>query len=446
MRGKGALLALLLATVALTGCIGSEELDQAATTPSAPGPVEELIERTVSLIPDPGMGEPSLGVTSDGVLFTNGRDGAYRSTDGGQNWTALGDPTDPVPNFDPDLAVDKDGNVWFDVLYLACNAVSVSQDGGDTWSPVNPLACNGPGGDRQYVVPTEGCEAFLYYHQLPTFHQTAVRTTDCGTTWVPTGPVEFPDHHLALNEGSGWGGGGFWNEATDTVHFTFTWFMDGPAGPGGWAPATAASSDDGLTWEVRTPEPAQGESVGLSLVVGAADDAGNIYLAWAEARGSGDDMAVLYASSPDDGETWTEPVRIDDGQGSAVFPAITAGADGQIAIAYYEADEQAYPTELPDEAAWNVTLVTIENATSPTPMLERFTLSDQIVRHGPICPDGTSCMGDREFLDYFAIKTLPSGGIAAVYNSMLHGEEEGDLVNVFTQIDEPLLSHGGDQP
>lgn len=440
---RGPLVSILaLVLVSLGGCLSDADDDE--------GPQEEpSFLRTVSVVdPRGGHGEPSLGVTPDGILFTNGQahvergtdpGAVFRSGDGGKTWDQIGTPTAPYPNFDPDLAVDLDGNVWFDTLYVGCATVSVSQDKGDSWSDPNPAACTGPGGDRQYVVPTRGGEAFIYYHQVPTLQQTAAKTTDYGATWTPTGPVESPDHHLVLNEGSGWGGGGFWNPAQDSVWFTFSWFRDGLAGDGGWAPAYAVTRDDGESWEVGFGPQPSGKPMGLSLVVGAADEAGNVYLAWAEDHE--DQNGIYLATSTDDGKTWSDAIRVDNTSSSKLFPAITAGADGEVAVAYYTANEEGHPQTLSDQAKWDVVLAWTGDALADEVVFERDTLSNRTVKEGRICPSGATCEGDREFLDYFQIKRLPDGRIGAVYNSLL--EVEGENVVVFAMTEPTLMAPWG---
>ena len=172
---------VLAVLVLLAGCVVEEPGQPAAlvevpleTSPGEPG-VFAVVD------PEGGHGEPSFGVAPDGTLYANGRGGrgggVYRSADAGATWERIATPVDPMPNFDPDLAVDADGAVWFSALWIGCTSVGVSRDGGESWS-FNPAACNAPVSDRQYVIPTEGGEAFLYSHQLPTFWQMAARTKD----------------------------------------------------------------------------------------------------------------------------------------------------------------------------------------------------------------------------------------------------------------------------
>ncbi len=385
-------------------------------------------------------GEPSLGVTPDGVIFTNLGSLVFRSTDGGSTWENVGDPAPLYPNNDPDLAVDLDGNIWESRLYaLVCNEVSVSQDMGDSWSTF-PIVCNLPVGDRQYVVPTKDCEAFLYWHQVPSFQQTVMRTSDCGATWLPTGFAESPDHHLLINEGSTWGGGGFYNPVTDSVFLTYTrntglvtedtlgLINDKPH------PGFSVTRDD-FSWEEGVGPQMDGGVLGLGLVTGAADKAGNVYLAWGEYE-NGLGVNVFVAKSEDDGKTWSEKVRVDSGLGSRVFPMIAAGDDGRVAVAYYKSEELGYPD---DAGMWTVELTALDltDPTADNVVLERVSLSTgRVIKQGAICISGTTCAEGREFLDYFGLKGMPDGTVIVNYNELT---EDGVLRNWFARTRTPFL-------
>ncbi|MEA3136450.1 MAG: hypothetical protein QOC71_731 [Thermoplasmata archaeon] len=425
-----------LATVLfLAGCFQSDPAPAVRPeVPPAVMPPFVLVESVVAA--GDGGSEPSLGVAPNGHLFTDLGSDVYRSVDEGRTWTLMGNPSAPVPNFDPDLAVDVDGNVWESRLYVGCAAVAVSQDDGETWSS-NPAVCPLAGGDRQYVVPTTGCEAYLYFHQLPSFHQTATKTTDCGRTWLPTGPVEFPDHFIFVNGGSGWGGGGFWNQPTGSVFFTFSYNhhqgsdqLQGTNGAG-----YSVTRDGGLTWTAAQAALLDGRQLGLGLVTGAADDAGNVYLTWGEALGDGaDDLAIYVAASKDDGQTWGEKVRVDNGTGSKVFPVIVAGQAGKVAVAYYEGSEAAFPDDM--QGTWNVTLAyTADFFGNGT--FSHAQLTSTPVKEGPICISGTTCSDNREFADYFDAVRMPDGRVGVTYNLLEDGD--GALRNGFVMTSQPLL-------
>ncbi|MHB8585081.1 MAG: sialidase family protein [Thermoplasmatota archaeon] len=431
----------LVAAMAAAGCLS------AAVSPNPVGqlssaiiPARNIAAFNAVIDADGGQGEPSMGVAPNGALFTNGGGSTqgmpvYRSPDGGRTWKEIADPIAPFPNLDPDLAVSADGVVWADALSLACTTTSVSRDGGATWSQANPASCMPPGGDRQYLVPMKPGEALLYSHSVPTAFQGVAKTTDYGATWTPAGYAHTPLQAAMGNlSTSGWGGGGFWDQKTGSVFLTFTTndfritdeTSSAPANT--WHPSAAVTRDEGASFSLITLPNAGGQSVGLSLITGAADRAGNVYLTWAEAHGKdGQDMRIYAAGSRDDGKTWTKPIRVDDTNMSKEMPVITAGDDGRVAIAYYEADEHGDPTNVSRQATWNVTLAWTSdffgNAT-----FDHGQLSTHILRRGGLCGGGDGCSRDRQLLDYFALKALPDGRVASVWAST--EDVPGRVVNV----------------
>jgi hypothetical protein len=322
--------------------------------------------------------------------------------------------------------------VWESRDWLGCAGVAVSRDRGATWTS-NVAACPGAGLDRQWVVPTTKGTAYLYAHQLPSFQQLAVKTTDYGTTWLPTTPPEgLMPHHLLVNEGSGWGGGGFWNAKTGSVWFTFTLETGTTEGSGAQA-GYSVTHDGGQSWTFAGAAALDGQALGLGLVTGAADDAGNVYLTWGEASGDNQqDVAIYVAASRDDGATWLPKVRIDAGTGSKVFPELMAGADGHVAVAYYEGSKRAYPDEM--DGTWNLTLAWTDSYFGNATWQHDQLAAD--VKETPICISGTTCSGNREFDDYFGIARMPSGQVAVTYN-VLH--KPNPVRNAFALTREPLL-------
>ena len=426
----------VLALLALAGCFGSDP-PPAAPPEAQPAAAPPFVAVESVVADGDGGSEPSLGVTPEGHLFTDLGSNVYRSVDEGRTWQFVADPSAPVPNFDPDLAVSVDGTVWESRLYIGCAAVASSQDDGETWLS-NPAVCPLAGGDRQYVVPTLGCEAYLYFHQLPSFHQTATKTTDCGRTWIPTGPVEFPDHFIFVNGGSGWGGGGFYNEATGSVFFTFSYNHEtgGDQLSGTNGAGYAVTRDGGLTWTAQKAADLEGRQLGLGLVTGAADDAGNVYLAWGEALGDDSrDVGIFVAASQDDGKTWGDKVRVDNGTGSKVFPVIVAGEAGKVAVAYYEGSKAAFPDDM--DGTWNVTLAYTTDFFAADATFGHGQLNAEPVKEGPICISGTTCTGNREFADYFDAVRMPDGRLGVTYNLLEGGD--GDLRNGFALTAAPLL-------
>src|SRR5436190_451457 len=106
-----------------------------------------VTERGV-LPPEAYKGPPKGAMVTSGVgaAGPGPNPGAvYRSLDDGATWTRIATPTAPMPNEDPDLAVAKDGTVWFSALWLGCSSAAASKDAGKTWT-TSVLACVPPAG------------------------------------------------------------------------------------------------------------------------------------------------------------------------------------------------------------------------------------------------------------------------------------------------------------
>lgn len=429
----------VLALLAITLLAGCTQTTPSGSSTNPVGAAQGFTARQRLIADDDGSGEPSMGVSPSGILFTNIGSNVHRSSDGGATWANTGDHQPGVPNFDPDLAVGVDGTVWESRDYVGCVGVAVSRDLGTTWT-ANPLVCPGTALDRQYVIPTKEGTAFLYAHQIGSQHQLAMKTTDYGATWLPLPPPEGADHVYFANGGSGWGGGGFWDPVHDAVYFTFNYLEGQPATLlGNQAHAAyAVTRDGGQTWNLGFAGALDGAQLGLGLVTGAVDDAGNAYIAWGEATGTNQEKVAIYvAASRDGGATWTPKVRVDAGTGSKVFPIAVAGKPGHVGVAYYEGDKQAFPDQM--DGTWNVTLAWTEDFFAPGTQFRHGTLAAG-VKEGPICISGTTCQGDREFADYFDAVRMPDGRVAATYNVL---EPDGDLRNGFALTAEPLLGPRG---
>jgi len=196
-----------------------------------------------------------------------------------------------------------------------------------------------------------------------------------------------------------------------------------------------SSADGGATWTMTQAPNAGGAELGLGLVTGAADAAGNDYLTWAEAKG--DDTAVYLSVSRDDGVTWGKPVVVDADAGSKVFPEVVAAGPGHVAVAYYHSSAHGDPAKVPGSATWNVTLAWTHDALDTATQFRTATLSPHVLHEGPLCPDGTLCSSDRRLLDYFALKTLPDGRVACVWTST--EDVSGKTVDVFGATTDAVL-------
>lgn len=430
------LLAALLATTTLIGCIGqdSDDLDeqdlpgvgdgdhgtamvyQAGSQDGDARPVD------ASALPDgvplpAGLGhlteepvfEPTIGVTSSGNLFMTNIGGGdlpsqlstiIRSTDQGQTWEDITPELAPMvsgpPNTnDPYLYVDEatDRIYNLDMQGLACNWIKWSDDEGETWTH-NPAGCGlppvldhptlfaGPPND----APTVGYENVVYLCVNRVADSACATSLDGGMTWAGFNPV-FPGVNT---EGELCGG----------LH------AHGVVGPDGTAylpkgqcgtPMVAMSQDDGLTWETVTISEdvaSPGHEVAF-----ATDDEGNAYAFWMS-----DDEQPYLAVSTDGGSTWDDPMKVaPPGLTIARFPTVAATGDGGVAVAYVGTTSTEDQADMDADDTWNAYITTTLDATAEDPVFTTVTVNDPAdpIARGPCqgrcTPPSGGALGD--FID-----------------------------------------------
>ncbi len=464
MLDRTLIVALLLLTVPLIGCLGSDEgeLDPTAVpepTPAPPptgatlhragtgnasaatlnGTPDELLAPGVPLptgvshLTGFGAFEPTLGVTSDGALFMSNSEGAasgfisiIRSTDHGATWQDVtprlaGAISAPPTTFDPYVHVDPitDRVYNLDMEGLNCNWIKWSDDQGETWTH-NPLGCGQPpvldhpslftGPPRS--APTVGYDNIVYLCVNRVADSACATSLDGGLTFTPFKTV-FPEPGPEAQSCGGLHGHG----------------VTGPEGRAylgknhcGTA-MVAVSEDDGLTWTtvpVSDEVPAKRHDVEL-----AVDDEGTVYALWV----SEDDLPYL-AHSTDHGQTWSTPIMVaKPGLNATTFPTLAAGAADRVAIVYLGTTSDTDIAEMGTNDTWHAYISTIVNATDPDPVIAAAPvdpLADPIAR-GP-CDDDNRCDGIGDFID-IVIDTdgRPWAALVDVCNKGCLDGEENDV-------------------
>ena len=154
--------------------------------------------KLVSLIgPDPkGFAiMPSTLRLAQGGLLTAIRHGGddpsvidvYRSDDGGQHWTGLGDATPDIGGNPPSLVRLQDGRICLTYGYRRkpCGArARITADEGRTWGPEIILCDDGPTGDLGYprsIVRPDGKVVTIYYFNGPKDEDRTIQAT----IWKP---------------------------------------------------------------------------------------------------------------------------------------------------------------------------------------------------------------------------------------------------------------------
>ena len=321
-----------------------------------------------------------------------------------------------------DIAVDHDGHMYFIDTYIPGLMFTRWSDWSKTWDFTAPAAGTIPGfDDRPWLAFSEEA-VYLYVNHVS--HTAVYRSTDGGMTWDGgnllswrgdiQGQPFFPGH-IGAHEKSGtlWVSGVVSEGNKNVLGSSVGRYEAGvpvfkeaviaePARQGGFSPIFTGST--------------------------AVDDAGNGYATWSTFDDEGCD--VYYAASTNEGKSWNKPVKVNDGGGCATFPWITAGKDGNIALAWYETPFEKksssgsfmraitagstlyggikvpfinYQDELPEEAAWYLHAAAVTDASSAKPKV----VETRIDTKTPVL---TGPMG-RELWDFLQLDIGPDGRI-----------------------------------
>ncbi len=384
------------------------------------------------------VGEPGI-LLQNGTLWVHAPGGLWKSTDGGLTWTDATPTGGVILGGDADLAIGADGSLyWTDLLNLASISVFSSHDGGASWF-FQPLASDYPGDDRQWIAtgpdagPLGSGEAvYLAYNHLAS-NVVVTKSTDGGMTFVGRTAVLRPQTEF-------WSMGNLLVDAKGTVYAVYSLgnalkpYGDDALPTVDFSVQVVVSKDGGLTWTEHQVVDSEG-SPGEIFPVIALDDAGNLYATWAE--NMGDHIEVKYATSRDQGTTWSAPVVVQQWHGTGVMPWVDASSPGHVAIAFYWANETAISDDV--QGDWTLHLATTTNGLDAAPAWTETQVWDQPVLVGGLCTTGITCglpnggQGSRDLLDFhqvridehgypnFAFAKASGGGTQTYYTRQLTG-------------------------
>ena len=333
----------------------------------------------------------------------------WRSTDGGRTWKYVGiagqsaGPHSATSTgfSDPDYAIDAGGRIYNTEIDLANVSVYSSGDDGQTYSRGNPEVTSG---DRPWLTAGKKDEVYLYVNT----GQQIFRSADGGITWSlqSQGNGSGPDAKMFLDPKNPNG-------------------LVGPHNPQGMT----ISADQGKTW--KSYDGANlGKTVDFFGAV-AVDHAGNVYRAAAGGYGGpGDNKveggSVTFNAFDRNVMKWGEPVTIPAPAGEMLWPWVTAGDDGRVAVAWLQRtarDPKAFDMMVAATTNAHGTTVTCANGTKQF-VPSRWTVTDAShgpVHRGEICLSGTACnastdfpAGDRRLGDFYTINYDSHGRIFVV--------------------------------
>src|SRR3954451_13092195 len=332
-------------------------------------------------------GEPSITVARDGTEYIIAPDGAgvrapaalggsgvggslvWRSTDHGRTWTRLGSYDVPTGGGDSDIAITPDGTLFASGLsYLACSTVSRSSDKGDTWLPMPVAGCGRipVSNDRQWNAIDGNDTVYTAIGDTVDTEIDLVRSAVTNPLVVPTVTMTLsttPDYQwpgtVAVNQRNGrvytvWNTSGAPNNC------------DGAPGAQSCKPGQASGkqADKVLVSVVgrsstTPPKPVTVASRKFdtydSFVVDSIDRAGNVYVVWSERHPAQHATWTMLSVSRNGGKSWSAPVKVQRAPATTVFPWVTAGDDGRIAVSYYGTAARGHsPQTVAKTASWSV--------------------------------------------------------------------------------------------
>lgn len=445
---RASLLALLLCATVLAGCASNDEdPDEGSApviveprSPTLVGfsgiPLADAPTFTLPALVDEvrAGGEPVIAILHSGTILISSHPGwthyhpsedpshvgaeilspanvqsyLWRSTDNGTTWQHV-DLVAQVPNLprstalgvsDPEFTVMADGTVCMtDLIALASSSTSCSLDDGVTWTPGNSAASGGPN-DRQWLA-SYGNEFYFTANYFYDHHIQA--STDYGLTWETRGNVPCSQDLIA-------------NPATGALYV-------------GCGAGIGVSLDGGRTWEVRSvPDEAAPRGGQRIMAEPALDAAGNVWVTWTVGE-----RRLFVGGTPDEGATWPWIIEItphfnlysrstdvnasqfggqttyDNGRnGSYVWPWISAGSDGRLAVTWIGGFSETASNAYADPWFLFTSYVFGANTASPSVFVTELTPTP--IHFGPICQSGTTCQvtsltgddsGDRRLGDFF---------------------------------------------
>jgi hypothetical protein len=326
---------------------------------------------------------------------------------------------------DCDLAVGPDRSVYVSDLQLFASAISKSIDDGQTFdyqTSEDPVEQ-----DREWLAadPKDGSIVYLAYHDVVAESEIVAKSTDGGRTFVQHSVVSN-DPELAPDTYPNTFSGPLRIDPTNHNRLYLTYAIStagtnanecqvNPTNCPFGAPENiivARSDDGGLTWtdHVAMQGP-PGSVVGNLFPSLSVDLAGNIYAAAAghlpDANGN-QVNGIFYTVSTDRGVTWSDPIKVNTGDGAVVFPAVVAGVSGVVDFSWIQSTS---PDNHDTSGDWTVRFAQTRNGLATAPSFNRAT--GPIVHHGEVCVTGITCAfgGDRSLLDFMGL-ALDSFGYA----------------------------------
>lgn len=300
---------------------------------------------------------PQYGAVPDCAGCTAPTIALLISNDNGVSWQ----PSHPLlpfrtGQFDPQIAVDPMDRQTVYASWLQNNkrdiVVARSLDSGRTWS--FSLAERSRDDADRPVLAVRGADVYVGFNHEEKFFVAA--SHDAGQT--------FGAVHVNPAAGPGWSlAGGATVDPAGNVYFGWTAYARREMALHPVSVYVSRSSDAGHTWNTMlldvsgappdcVAQSCQTGFLGAQIAL-ASDAAGAIYAIWNGGSVSGGSERIFFASSTTGGASWTVRSSVSLAQAGVehCFPAIVAGAAGDIRIAWM--DTRAAEPGFPGQHLWN---------------------------------------------------------------------------------------------
>ncbi len=396
-------------------------------SPDVPVTDQESTQSENSVFVDPSDSDHALNsnnsTTINGsVLGAND----LKTDDGGETWYGNLEGTGGENSGDPAAAISLDGRMYNGFIHSSGGqGVAYSEDNGESWTSV--LVGEAPGGfgslldknhlwiDNSPSSPYEGnvYSAWTAFGGANDNEIEIVRSDDGGLTWNQprdiSSPVNAGNHNQGVNIGTGPNG---------EVYVVWTIYDSWPTDEN--AMAMARSFDGGETWEtfriienirgIRNSETSKNMRVNafpsMDVDISNGANQGTIYVTWTNigypGENDGPDMDIYMIKSTDDGDTWSEPIRVNQdepGLGTEhYFPWISCDpVTGALSVIYYD-DRNVSSSEVE---------VFVSTSIDGGESWEDLRVSDVATTPSPIPGLASGYMGDYLGIDSYAGWTYP---------------------------------------
>lgn len=440
---------LLLATAACS--VAALTVPSVASADTAAGGSDRSFVTTAVDTKDLNVAEPSINVAPDGAIYIAGPSGfggvrapiqapdqvadqefggdlLWRSDDGGATWKYLQSYDGTFGGGDSDITSAPNGTIYASGLYLACVTVAASTDRGEHWVN-NPAGCTNEGGldDRQWNDVDGNQAVVTAFGGLTGLGFTRSVVSTGAVVNGPVIPVDGGDDYqwpgvVAVDQNTGTSYV-VWN--TDHSEDNNDCDHVGDDGDDTTCddPMSAQHSDD-----IRIAAIPRGATTSPTFVTVAADrddtfdafvdvdvdKAGNVYVVWNERHPDVQETWTLLSTSSDGGHTWSDPVKVNSTPKTTVFPWVSAGDDGRIAVSYYGTDATGYsPEVIAGNPNW---YVYSSYSTDGGKTFTEYQTTTNYLHQGSVCTSGTGCdTGTRDLLDFFETDYDAQGCLVTAY-------------------------------